>query len=240
MGTESIIVLILVSLLVIYVITQTIMAWRKRASFSLIPFILMIIGVLFAILVIYQGDELKVADWAQILLMIGLVTVTATYAWSTQRMAKANEKMAEQMRAQRIMASRPIIVLKAVVETETKLRTFGSKDWFSYFEVYNEGNGPAIELEIYLLNENKSLIESARETILRANEPPIRFLPSNLNNLKESVTHYLLCQYQSILSREIWYQTWFPFEPVKSSKNGKIYVKPRELEFIKTNKKGYF
>jgi len=232
MGTESITVLILVFLLVIYVIAQTISAWRKSASFSLIPFILMIIGVLFAILVIYQGDELKVADWAQILLMIGLVTVTAVYAWSTS-------KMAEEMREQRVMASRPVVIQKVVVETETELATFGSKDWFSYFKVYNAGNGPAIEVEISLLNKEKTPIHSQRKTFLRAGEPPIEFYPSELASLEKS-TFYLVCEYQSILSqgtRKTWYQTWLPFETVEASKEGKIYVKPGELEFYEVSEK---
>lgn len=241
-GTEVIALILNIALVLAFIlIFYAIIRAGTRGTISWIG--ICITGIIGLLLIVYLWvniGNIEPANWAQIIITTGLVVVTSMYAWSTQRQAKANEKMAKEMREQRVMVSRPIIIQKAVVETETKLRTFGSKDWFAYFEIYNEGNGPAIELEMILLNEHKSLIESARETILRANEPPIKFLPSNMNNLKESVTHYLLCQYQSILSNEIWYQTWFPFETVKSSKTGKIYVKSKELIFIETNKKGDF
>ncbi len=143
------------------------------------------------------------------------------------------------MREQGVMSSRPLIIQKAVVETETELRTFGSKEWFSYFEVYNAGNGPAIEVEISLLNKEKTPIHSQRKTFLRANEPPIEFSPSELASL-EKAAFYLVCEYQSIFSRgsqPTWYQTWLPFETIESSKEGKIYVKPGELEFKEVSEK---
>jgi len=175
-----------------------------------------------------------------LVLYAGLIAVTIIYAYfametadAARRQADASVRMAEEMREQRIMTSRPVIIQKAVVETETKLATFGSKDWFSYFEVYNAGNGPAIEMEISLLNKEKTSIHSQRKTFLRAGEPPIEFSPSELASLEKS-TFYLVCEYQSILShgpQPTWYQTWLPFETIESSEEGKIYMKPGELEF---------
>jgi hypothetical protein len=156
----------------------------------------------------------------------------------TADIARANREMAEEMREQRIMASRPIIIQKAVVETDTELSTFGSKDWFSYFEVYNVGNGPAIEVEISLLNKEKTPIHSQRETFLRDGEPPIQF--SSHPIYPEKPTFYLVCEYQSTFSRgskPTWYQTWLPFEAVEASEDGKIYVKSGELEFKKVSEK---
>jgi len=173
------------------------------------------------------------------MLMLALVLVTGLYALSAYRQAGASVTMAKEMREQRVTASRPVIIQKAVVETETEFRTFGSKDWFSYFEVYNAGNGPAIEVEISLLNKEKTPIHSQRKTFLRAGEPPIEFSPSELASLEKS-TFYLVCEYQSILSqgtRKTWYQTWLPFETVEASKEGKIYVKPGELEFYEVSEK---
>jgi len=185
-------------------------------------------------------------DWIQAISMVILVLVTGIYVWRTHVISKATKeqadasvKMAEEMREQRVMASRPVIIQKAVVETETELATFGSKDWFSYFEVYNAGNGPAIEVEISLLNKEKTPIHSQRKTFLRAGKPPIEFSPSELASLEKS-TFYLVCEYQSILSqgtRKMWYQTWLPFETVEASKEGKIYVKPGELEFYEVSEK---
>ena len=112
-------------------------------------------------------------------------------------------------------------------------------DYFSHFEVYNAGNGSAIEVEISLLNKENVPIHSVRETFLRASEPPIEFYPSGLASL-EKFTFYLVCEYQGILSqgtRKTWYQTWLPFETVEASKEGKIYVKPGELEFHEVSEK---
>ena len=185
------------------------------------------------------------SDVIQIVLMGLLVVVTGIYVWRTfaisnapKKQADASVRIAEEMREQRVMASRPVIIQKAVVETETELATFGSKDWFSYFEVYNAGNGPAIEVEISLLNKEKTPIHSQRETFLRADEPPIQF--SSHPIYPEKPTFYLVCEYQSILSRgsqQTWYQTWLPFEAVEASEDGKIYVKAGELEFCEVSEK---
>lgn len=179
------------------------------------------------------------SDLIQIILMGLLVVITGIYAWrtfsisnATKKQAQASVKMAEEMREQTVIASRPVIIQKAVVETETELATFGSKDWFSYFEVYNAGNGPAIEVEISLLNKEKTPIHSQRETFLRADEPPIRF--SSHPIYPEEPTFYLVSEYQGISSyrpQPTWYQTWLPFEAVEASEDGKIYVKAGELEF---------
>jgi hypothetical protein len=130
------------------------------------------------------------------------------------------------------MASRPVIIQKVVFETQTKFRTFGSKDWFSYFEIYNAGNGPAIEVEISLLNKDKSIRQSHRESFLRAGETPMEFSPTELAGLEKS-TYYLVSEYKSVLasaSKQTWYQTWLPFETIEASEKEKIYVKPGELE----------
>jgi len=177
-----------------------------------------------------------------LVLFAGLIVVTMFYAYysmetanAAREQADASLKIAEETREQRIMASRPVIIQKAVVETETEFATFGSKDWFSYFEVYNAGNGPAIEVEISLLNNEKTPIHSQRETFLRADEPPIQFYSHPI--YPEKPTFYLVCEYQSILSRETWYQTWLPFEAVEASEEEKIYVKPGKLEFKEVTEK---
>jgi len=200
------------------------------------------------------------SDLIQIILMGSLVVVTGIYVWRTfaisnaaKKQATASVKMAEEMREQRIMASRPVIIEKAVHKTEYKteykdvpylvskvLRRTAVSDHFSHFEVYNAGNGPAIELIISLLNKEKASMHSQRKTFLRAGEPPIEFRPSNIVNLEESITYYLVCEYQSILSsspRKMWYQTWLPFKPSKSSEKGKIYVVAGELEFKEATEK---
>ena len=199
-----------------------------------LPVIIVGIGFLYIIALAFNySEEIGLSNMLQILLMFGLVAVTTFYAWSASRQADASVKMAEEMKEQRIMASRPVIIQRAVLETESRFRTHDSLDWFSHFEVYNAGNGPAIEVEISLLNKEKTRIYSHRKSFLRAGETPIEFSPTDLASLERS-TFYLVAEYQSVFShgsQPTWYQTWLPFETVEGDKRGKIYVKTGELEF---------
>ena len=185
------------------------------------------------------------SDSIQIFLMGLLVVITAIYALlthviskATREQANASMKMAEEMRKQTIMSSRPWIIQKAIHEDEKKIRPIEDSfnpNYFSHFEIYNQGGGPAIELEISLrdkLDREGTGLQSHRETFLMAGKT-LEFYPADVGSLDESKTFYLACEYQSVLSRslKIWYQTLLPFEPVKSSKDGKIYVKAGELEF---------
>ncbi len=233
------ILLLAIALSITLSIVVLIKATREGFTIRQTAFLVLALGLLFVVYLAYTAREIHPADGAQIMLVTGLVAVTGVYALFTARQANASVKMAKEMKEQRVTASRPVIIQKAVVETETELATFGSRDWFSYFEVYNAGNGPAIELEISLLNKEKTPIHSQRKTFLRADEPPIEFSPSELASLEKS-TFYLVCEYQSILSqgtRKTWYQTWLPFETVEASKEGKIYVNSGELEFKEVSEK---
>ena len=182
------------------------------------------------------------SDVIQIVLMGLLVVVTGIYVWrtfaisnATKKQADASVRMAEEMREQR----RPIVVQQAIYEKD--IREGSTSNYFSHFEAYNKGNGPAIEVEISLVDSDKrTSIDSHRKSFLGAGEPPIEFRPSNIVNLEESITYYLVCEYQSILSsspRKMWYQTWLPFKPSKSSEKGKIYVVAGELEFKEATEK---
>ena len=184
-----------------------------------------------------------------------IAEATKEQAEATRDQADASVKMAEEMREQRIMAYRPLIIQRA----EQKKAVGGSiaTDYFSHFEIYNTGNGPAIELETSILNEEKSLIYSDRETYLKAGEsvrllpvefdkeqklpniePSIKLIPINIV-IREKRT-YIVSEYLNIFSSKqnpTWYQTWLPFETRKASKEGEIYVKPGELEFYEVSEK---
>jgi hypothetical protein len=222
MTTESMMILILIAVFMLLVVEiyEGITAFKKHAPFNLIPYCLMLLGILFAILVVKQGHELKVADWAQILLTLGLLVITATYAWST-------EKMAKEMREQRVTTSRPFIIQRA--EQKKAVKKTITTDYFSHFEIYNAGNGPTIELEICFLDEEKRRIYNERQSYLRAGEsvkllpiefgkeqslpdiePPVKLAPINLAREKQT---YLVSEYQNTLStrqKPTWYQcnTW--------------------------------
>ena len=201
-----------------------------------------VFGFLFGSLVItylfYKLSEIQPNEWVEISLLAGLVGATSALAVYAAGQAYTSVKMAEEMKEQRVTASRPVVVQKAVHEKD--IYEGSTKDYFSHFEAYNKGNGPAIEVEISLLDNDKNLIESHRKSFLGAGEPPIEFRPTSLAARRENSTCYLVCEYQSILSsgpRKMWYQTWLPFKPSKSSEKDKIYVVAGELEFKEVNEK---
>jgi hypothetical protein len=79
-----------------------------------------------------------------------------------------------------------------------------------YFEIYNAGNGPAIEVQVILLDDSKKPLDGEREGFLRAGELPMKFYPTLSPNLQK---FYIVVEYQGISSRSpqpTWYQTWLP------------------------------
>jgi len=99
---------IIVLLYFVFVIIQTIR--KKRRFVSQLYIILLILGLMFLIFLTYHASEIEGADWGQVILMIGLVSVTAVYASSTEKQAEASVKMAEEMREQRYVESLPILI----------------------------------------------------------------------------------------------------------------------------------
>ena len=227
---------------------------KDHLSVLLIPVLVIIVGL--SALVCFGvwdwSTKINTGQIFEIIVLAVLVIATIFYAKRTSEIAEATKEQAKEIREQRVMASRPVIIQKAVYKeiglTDDEIQWIGIErsagSYFSHFEVYNAGNGPAIEVEISLLNKEKILIAneemkpiSWRESFLRASDPAIKFRPSNIANLEESITYYLVCEYQSILSRETWYQTWLAFEPAKSSKEDEIFIVAGELEFKEATEK---
>jgi len=214
-----------------------------------------VLGFTFATLLLFHltlnAYTIASADWVQIMLTFGLVLATIQYAISAAKQADASMKMAEEMREQRIISSRPVIIQRAVYKDsdwpDIKIGWTGiipskTASYFSHFEVHNEGSGPAIEVEISILDKERRLIESferSRRTFLKANDPPLKFCPSIPS--EGVASYYVACEYQSIISRnsqqQTWYQTLLPFKSGKSSKAGEIYVATDELEFYEVTEK---
>jgi len=211
-----------------------------------LPFSVFVLGFLFVLALAFkqsiEAEEGQITNWVQIFLTLGLVLATGLTTLWAFRQAKANEKMAKEMEEERLMASRPVIIQKAVgkgLDTEPDVLR---SDYFSHFEIYNAGNGPAIELTIAVVTEEKdSYIEARRETFMRAGDTPIEFHPFNISAvLEEKKTYYFACEYQGILSRvgkETWYQTWLPFKVDKASKEGEVYVTAGKLDFKEVTEK---
>lgn len=229
-------------LLTILPVALYIVGLRKGFTRKLIALIVLCLGGLFLAYLAHNLYKIEPADWVQIMLMFALVAVTVLSTFSAFKQSNASVKMAEEMEEERLMVSRPVIIQKAVgkgLDTEPDVLR---SDYFSHFEIYNAGNGPAIELTIAVVTEEKdSYIEARRETFMRAGDTPIEFHPFNISAvLEEKKTYYFACEYQGILSRvgkETWYQTWLPFKVDKASKEGEVYVTAGKLDFKEVTEK---
>ncbi len=160
---------------------------------------------------------------------VALVVVTGVYAWHTH-------KMAEEMREQRIITSRPVIILKPVHEKD--IWEGSTKDYFSHFEISNVGNSPAIELESSLTANKHDYSSSIRQTYLRKDDDPVKFRPYNISSLEQNKTYYLICEYQNVFPYDVqkpFYQTCLPFKMRESGEKGKIYIVAGELEFTEVS-----
>ena len=155
------------------------------------------------------------------------------------------EAKLEETKSELVMASRPLLVARAVVhekattyEHDISTAPIGTKtsddrpsaSHFSHFELFNAGNSPALGLEISLVNEEKAVLQTESLGFLRNNEQALSFVPIRLETQK---TYHLVCEYDCIRSRErkIWYQTWLPFTTAESATKGTINVKVGELDF---------
>ncbi len=104
---RDVVLLLIASVIVIIIFILTIVQnfRRQPTIIGRTAIILLIIGLLFLSLLIFRGQELGAADWAEALLMIGLVLITAFYASSASKQADASVKMADGM-------ARPVIDFK--------------------------------------------------------------------------------------------------------------------------------
>ncbi len=229
--TYTIILIVAIVILLTLYILGLIRSLRAGSTGRRAAIPVLTLGFLLCVYLVFNVREIGPADWAQIVLLFGLVVVTGVYAMSTARQADASVKMAEEVREQRITASRPLIIQKALYDKDTW--EGNTRDYFSHFEISNVGSSPAIELEISFMDaEGKK--HSIRQTFLRSDDPPIKFRPSSIANLPESTTYYIISEYRSLYPAETqkpWYQTRLPFKISKSSKEGAIYVVAGELEF---------
>ncbi|HUT68556.1 MAG TPA: hypothetical protein VMW86_08425 [Dehalococcoidales bacterium] len=211
---------------------------KKEIIVFYIVLVLMLV-VLIVANILQKIDAGQVINAAITIILVAVTTVyvirTAEIAKATEKQAEASMKMAEEMREQRILTSRPTIVQKA------NERSYDSDD----FLVFNIGNGPAIELEIFLLDNKKNQKKFERHTfVIKDTENPIHFYNLSYeayNNFKLiGKTCYLVSQYRGFDKTQIWYQTWLPFIPKKSQDEERIIVIAQELEFREVNKKESF
>jgi hypothetical protein len=150
-----------IAVVVIFGITILIKVIKKRgftASDTTRSAIIFGIGFLYIIaLAFYYSKEIGLSDRLQILLMFGLVAVTAFYAWSAFRQADANVKMAEEMANTRYDAFRPIIdIVELPMEPkEIYKQAFEAKEGKFPEQIRcalrNIGVGPAIGVSSFII-----------------------------------------------------------------------------------------
>ncbi|MFC1914640.1 tyrosine-type recombinase/integrase [Chloroflexota bacterium] len=140
------------------------------------------------------------------------------------------EKVGSKKKRTHLDNSQPVVTIKDIrkpIESDTDVL---ESEYFSHFVVQNEGPGPAIAIEIALLDSKKEWLDTQRETRLRDNETLI-FKPV-LN--RPVGRYYILCQYKRVSfsdEDDTWVQTWLPFKLKKASREGELYVLLGELEF---------
>jgi len=132
------------------------------------------IGLLFILYLVLHSREIEPADWAQILLMLGLVVVTGLYAFSAFRQANASVKMAKEMRVQRLSEAQPYLLLRLNLEKDVLLQ------WEDYnserrpteypVTIHNAGKGPAINLWAALWHRGKTFFVGDSKGYLAPNE----------------------------------------------------------------------
>jgi hypothetical protein len=211
------------------------------------------ISILITAGLIYLLEQAVLSSYEtiQVLLTATLILVTADYAIHTKKMAEemktqadANVKMAEEMREQRIQESRPTIIQRAVhkekIEDEIDVLT---SEPFSHFEIYNAGNGPAIEIEVSIVDKNGESWDARRITFLKPHDEPevfrVNFTAGDI--YKANNKYYLVSEYRGISSgaaQETWYQTWLSLLDISpSSTKGEVLVTCGQLKFKEVTEK---
>ncbi len=184
--------------------------------------------------------------WVIITLIVTIIFVLITVYYSFTAKRELERKLGE-TKTELAMATRPLLVVRAVdhdgvslYEADTpqspKMEQSGDArpmaSHFSYFELYNAGTGPAIGLEISLMNKDKKILQSQSVGFLRNNELPLPFVPIKVEPDK---IYYLVSEYESVRSRAtekpVWYQTWLPFMPLKCTDKKMVNISVGEMAF---------
>ena len=122
-------------------------------------------------------------------------------------------------------ASRTTLIITAV---NTRFSSSLIQEYFSHFEVLNEGDSAAIEVEVALLDSSRRVLEKHRLTALLAGKQE-SFKPEMF---PYEGSYYIVCQYKGVepKSAESWCQTWLPFSYNKAAA-GMADVVAGELQF---------
>lgn len=196
------ILIIVASILVLIIFILTIVQnfRRKPTIIGRTAIILLVMGLLFLTLLVFQGQELGAADWAQALLMIGLVLVTALYASSAEKQANASAKMAEEMRNARYDALRPIIDIVNMQQMPIELaRQAYAKEPPKELtcKLCNVGVGPAIDVYSFVYHDSGERQRHDFHTIAIGKEKG----PERLSVAQKDNRWFLVAYYKDVYGR---------------------------------------
>jgi hypothetical protein len=131
---------------------------------------------------------------------------------------------------ERVKQEHPIVIIRTVDKPLVASATIASANrYFSHFVARNEGECHAVSIEIALLDNRKRLLQIMRESAIGIGEY-IEYKPMLS---RQEGQYYVVCQYKrlsQINGKEVWYQTWLPFQLKHASKESEVYVTLRELE----------
>ena len=127
------------------------------------------------------------------------------------------------------LSPQPAITIKAINKTTVERDGSEHRDYFSHFSLTNEGQVPAIEMEMVLLDKDKRVLQGHRETVLQ----PRRKKTFEPTMYLYDGQYYVVCQYHAIGPGHdvTWSQTWLPIRYSRSELGGASYVVAGELEF---------
>lgn len=208
-----------------------------------------LIGFILIVIALRLISQLNTAQAIEIILTFSLFAVTLFYVKRTAEIANATKQQVQSTATmiQEQMEQRRPIITQEVKQPEVYMNILYSTEKLpsvitDSFIVRNVGNGPAIELEMMVLDKEKKLQESERKTILGTDEKPYEHKPNILNS-QLATKCYFVCRYRSVIPSEkaqVWYETWLPFTPKLSQNGNLIYMIVEELEFKTTAKKASY
>lgn len=200
-------------------------------STALLVLVFVVLG-LFGVLEL--SNKIDTSQLIQIIITFVLVLVTVAYVKRTADIAKATKQQADASVKMAEVASRPYIIQRAMFNSTTP----GSPPDFDYFEIYNAGNGPAIEVEISAFDKEKKRRSSQKRSFLQGSNSIEFRLEWDLTTYVGS-TCYLVSEYRNIYSygSQTWYQTWLPFHIEQIQGTNKIILLSGDLEFREVSAK---
>lgn len=169
--------------------------------------------------------------WVSVVITVVLVCITAYYALETRRIARAAAEQAQELRQQRIGASQPVLWPMIWGWNGNKLEVI--------FE--NIGNGPALDIDIYLGRGEDLVINNCEHTwysYMVAGEKethnflthtleqsPLGAEPIDSNVLSKLMGKYILIvEWRDLYKSGPFFQAKLPFS-LDINSDGKLYAK---------------